>query len=190
MKRLLLMALVLLLGSGSLAQAQEALRKEGRDTDEDGAMDEWWYYGSFTPVPDEDPELTKKKALVRIERDRDADGKPEVWIYFDAGTHMRSEVDRDADGSPDLVRFMQGGRPEREQADLNFDGTLDAWVYYKEGVKDLMIMDKNFDGRPDAWFYYGQGGWKLASGKLDEDFDGSIDRVFGPAPEEETRKPW
>ena len=149
---------------------------EAVDTDKDGKPDEWRY--------------SEGKELVRVERDRNHDGKPEIKIWMKAGKPERSEVDRNGDGTPDLVRFLQEGKPLREQADLNFDGKLDAWSYYKEGVKDLMIMDRNYDGQPDAWFYYGQGGLKLIGGKVDEDFDGKIDRSFGAFPKEEKRKPW
>lgn len=168
-------------------------RVEPADTDGDGKPDEWKIY--------------RGDQLVRMERDRDKNGKPEVWIFFEpytipakegeketqprTGTRpVRSEVDRDGNGTPDMVRFMKEGKADREQADLSLDGKPDAWIYYKEGVKELMIMDKNHDGRPDAWFYYEPGGMKLAGGKVDEDFDGALDRTFGQFPQEETRQPW
>lgn len=154
----------------------EAARVEELDTDKDGQPDEWRHM--------------EGEQIVRVERDRDRDGRREIQIFFEAGKVARSEVDRNNDGKPDLVRFFKEGRTEQEQADLNFDGKLDAWAYFKEGVKDLMIMDKNRDGRPDAWFYYGQAGTKLTGGRVDEDFDGKVDRSFGAVPENETRQPW
>lgn len=165
-----------LFSSATLAFAQMPQpRVEEKDTTQDGRPDEWRFYEGDT--------------LVRIERDRDGDGKREVWIYFKEGKPIRSEVDRNGDGKSDLIRFMENGRPVRDQADLNFDGKPDAWTFYKNGVKDLMIMDKNTDGRPDAWFYYGRGGTQLIGGRVDENFDGKIDRTFGAVPEKEERKP-
>ncbi len=177
----------------SVVFAEPAERVEAADTDEDGKPDEWKVY--------------KGDLLVRMERDRNGDGVREVRVHFEpytippkegeeggeprTGTRpARSEVDRDGNGTVDLVRFMKAGRPDREQADLNLDGKPDAWAYYKEGVKELMIMDKNRDGRPDAWFYYSQGGTKLDGGRVDEDFDGVPERVFGQIPAEEARQPW
>lgn len=174
--------------------APPAERVEPADTDNDGKPDEWKIY--------------QGDLLVRMERDRDKNGKVEVWVYYEQYTvppkegeeggqprtstrPLRSEVDRDGNGTVDQVRWMKEGRPDRELADLNLDGKPDAWVYYnKQGVKELMIMDKNHDGRPDAWFYYGQGGTKLVGGKVDEDFDGTPERMFGQVPPEETRQPW
>lgn len=168
--------------SGEL-QAAPAEGVETRDTTGDGRVDEWRY-----SLAAEDG--SGEKVLTRIERDQDGDGVPEVRIFFREGKMDRSEVDRNGDGVPDLIRFMKEGRPDREEADLNLDGHPDAWAFYQEGVKDLMIVDKNGDGQPDAWFYYGQGGWKLVAARIDEDYDGQIDRTFGPVPEEETRRPW
>ena len=157
-----------------------ALREEPRDNDKDEKPDEWRIFDG--------------DRLVRIERSRDAKGQPAVVIFFNQvggkDVPIRSEVDRNHDGTPDLIRFYKEGKPDHEQADLNFDGKPDAWAFYKDGVKDLMIMDKNHDGKPDAWFYYGQGGLKLSGGRVDEDFDGKIDRTFGTVPEKETRRPW
>jgi hypothetical protein len=151
---------------------------EELDTDRNGRPDEWRYYEEGSKDPS------------RIERDRDGDGKPEVKIFLEGGSPVRSEVDRNGDGKADLIRWISKGRPEREEADLNFDGRADAWVFYREGIKDLMIMDKNFDGQPDAWFYYDRTGMKLIGGRVDEDFDGKVDRSFGEVPEKEERRPW
>lgn len=191
MRALAAWLILLLAGTGALGQGEE--RVEPADTDQDGRPDEWKIY--------------RGDLLVRMERDRDKNGKPEVWIHYEQYTvppkegekdappraatrPLRSEVDRDGNGTVDLVRWMREGRPDRERADLNLDGKPDAWVYYKEGIKDLMIMDKNHDGRPDAWFYYGEGGTKLSAGKVDEDFDGKTERVFGQVPLDEARAPW
>lgn len=159
-----------------LVPAFAAERREAVDADKDGKPEEWKVYDGQT--------------LVRIEKDRDGNGKPEIWIVLENGKPARSEVDRNGDGKPDLFRWMKEGRPVREQADLNFDGKPDAWVFYRDGVKDLMIMDKNYDSRPDAWFYYGQGGLKLTGGRIDENFDGTVDRTWGSVPDKEERKPW
>ncbi|MBI3322435.1 MAG: hypothetical protein HYZ94_02000 [Candidatus Omnitrophica bacterium] len=192
----LLVAMLLLIFAcpcSALSQEPAQERVEAEDTDGDGKPDQW--------------KVFQGDLLVRMERDRDQNGKPEVWVHYERYTippkegeeggqprtssrPSRSEVDRDGNGTPDIVRFMKEGRPEREQADLNLDGKPDAWAYYKEGVKEFMIMDKNHDGRPDAWFYYGQGGGKLEAGRMDEDFDGTPDRVIGNPPAEETRRPW
>ena len=160
--------------SASLALAAE--RVEKADTNKDGKPDEWKYY--------------QGDQLDRIERDGDYDGKPEIKLWMKKGKPDRSEVDRNGDGKPDLTRFMEDGKPVREQGDLNFDGKLDVWSYYKGTDKDFMIVDKNYDGRPDAWFYYGPRSLKVIGGKMDEDFDGKIDKSFGAFPEEEKRQPW
>ncbi len=169
------LALFFILGLSSAA-AFAAEQVETVDTDKDGKPDEWRY--------------SEGGVLVRIERDRDHNGTHEVRILIKEGKPEYSEVDRNGDGRPDLIRFYEGGKPQKEQADLNFDGKMDAWTYYKEGFKDLLIMDKNFDGKPDAWFYYAQVGLKLVGGRVDDNFDGKIDRSFGQVPKEETRQPW
>ncbi len=158
-------------------------REEAKDTDSNGKPDEWRVY---LPAGRQG----EGESLVRIERDRDGDGRREVVVFMEAGKPVRSEVDRNGDGRPDLIQFLKNGMPERGQADQNFDGKPDAWTFYKEGTKDFLIMDKNFDGRPDAWFYYGQAGLKLVAGKIDENFDGTIDRSFGALPADESRQPW
>lgn len=172
--RLVLVSLLIFFLSPLGAWAEE--RREPVDADKNGKPEEWKVYDGPT--------------LVRIERDRDGDGKPEIWIHLKDGKPVRSEVDRNGDGKPDLIRWMTAGRPERERADLNGDGKVDAWIFYKDGLKDLMIMDKNYDGRPDAWFYYGQAGLKLIGGRMDQDFDGTVDRTWGSVPDKEDRKPW
>lgn len=154
-------------------------RVEAVDTNEDGTPDEWRTY--------------EGERLVEVTRDRDGDGVAEVRILFDeTGAPVRSEMDRNGDGTADLTRWLKRGRAEKERGDLNFDGKDDVWSFFTEvGTKDLMIMDKNYDGRPDAWFYYDSTGWKLRGSRLDEDYDGTIDRTFGQVPEgEEARKPW
>ena len=151
-------------------------RVEEKDTNGDGKIDEWRTYDGKVPI--------------RMERDLDGDGKKELVVFFEKGKPARSEMDRNKDGKIDFLRLMKDGKPEKECADTNFDGKWDVWSYYKDGFKDLMMADKNYDGKPDAWFYYSLGGTKLTGGRIDTDFDGKIDRSFGPAPEKEDRQPF
>ena len=152
-----------------------AERVEQKDSDSDGTPDEWKIYDG--------------DRLVRIEKDRDKDGRREAVIFIEQEKPVRAEVDRNRDGRADMIRLYVAGKPEKERFDQDFDGRWDVWVFYKEGVKDLMIRDKNFDGKPDAWFYYAESGSKVVGGRVDGDFDGTPERVFGAVPEKETRQP-
>jgi len=166
-------------------------RVEEKDTNEDGKPDEWLFYTDGVPV--------------RMERDADADGRRELVIFLEillqegkpvlkegkpVPRPIRAEMDRNGDGKPDFVRVMESGIPVRDKGDYNFDGKWDIWSYYKDGFKDFMIMDKNYDGKPDAWFYYVLAQMRLNGGRVDTDFDGTVDRTFGEVPQQEDRQPW
>ena len=127
----------------------------------------------------------------RIEsKDTNGDGRPDEWVIYDGETPVRIERDRDGDGRREVVILLEAGKPVRSEVDRSGDGKPDLVQYFKKGKPVREEGDLNFDGKPDAWFYYDRAGIKMIGGKVDEDFNGTVDRTFGAVPQEEKRTTW
>jgi len=134
------------------------------------------------------PELVQESQEPQPERveelDNDSDGIIDVRKYFEGDMLKRAELDKDGDGEAEIVSYYEKGVPVTQEADLNNDGRTDTWAYFKDGIKVKQEMDKNHDGVKDAWFYYSGTGIDIQGSKIDEDFDGIVDKVIGDIPEE------
>ena len=159
MRRWFLICFVLVFAVFVGGQAQ-ALEKEELDTNDDGVIDQTFYY-----------EDDKK---VRREADKNFDGKIDQWDYYDHEEAYRSTAkDTNLDGKPDKWRYIEGPGVNLHEYDKNFDGKIDSrWL-------SQFMMDKRLKFPRHLYI------WK----EEDQDFDGVIDvyRVRGEKDPQPTR---
>jgi len=133
------------------------------------------------PVPPQEPQELQPERVEEL--DNNSDGIIDVRKYFEGNMLKRAELDKDGDGEAEIISYYENGVPITQEADLNNDGNPDTWAYFKDGIKVKQEMDKNHDGKKDAWFYYSGTGIDIKGSKIDEDFDGVVDKVIGDVPE-------
>jgi len=112
------------------------------DTDEDGKIDRWEYYGADQKVE-------------KVGSSRLNDGKPDLWAYQAAdGTVSRIELSSKRDGKIDRVEFYEKGSLVRAEQDTDGDGRPDKWETYANGVLTTVGFDTKHTGTPDRVIDY------------------------------------
>ncbi len=100
--------------------ASGAPERAEKDTDLDGAMDIWIFYG-----PDGEPS--------RQQQDTTGDGNADRWIHYKDGKPSTQLDDKNADGKVDTTLIYAGEQPGRLEEDTNFDGKPDRITTYASG---------------------------------------------------------
>ena len=87
--------------------------REEADTNYDGHVDTWTFFG--------------KGRIVKLQRDTNHDGKANVWKFYVNGKVARVQRDQNHDGKPDVWENYIRGRLDRIGLDIDFDGRVDRW---------------------------------------------------------------
>jgi len=141
------------------------------DTDEDGTIDRWEYYGD-------------DQALERVGFSRQHDGVVDAWSYARAdGSTERIELSRTRDSAIDRVEYYERQGTEdvlvRAEEDGDADGIMDKWDTYDAGRLAVVAFDLTKNGVPDRRIVHGADG--TATLEADPDEDGTFEPLV-PGP--------
>lgn len=116
------------------------------DSDEDGKVDRWEYYGA-------------DQKIEKIGFSRAKDGKEDAWSYPGAdGTTTRLELSTHRDGKSDRVEYYEKDRLLRAEEDTDGDGAIDKWETYDGERLASVAFDTMHRGTPDRRVIYGADG--------------------------------
>ena len=114
------------------------------DSDEDGKIDRWEYYG-----PDQ--------KVSRVGFSRSNDGIADVWATRgDDGALSKLEVSTKHDGKVNRTEFYQAGRLTGAEEDTDADGRVDRWEKYASGELVSVSFDTAKSGKPTTTVDYGR----------------------------------
>ena len=112
------------------------------DSDEDGKIDRWEYYGP-------------KQTVDRVGFSRANDGNPDVWATRGAdGTLSKLEVSTKHNGKANRVEFFEAGRLVSAEEDTDADGRADKWEKYDSGELVSVSFDTLKSGKPTTTIDY------------------------------------
>jgi hypothetical protein len=116
------------------------------DTDGDGKVDRWEYYGA-------DQKLTK------VGFSRAKDGKEDAWSYAGAdGKIERIEISTRRDGKISRTEHYENDLPVRAEEDSDGDGVIDKWETFDNGRLTSVAFDTARRGSPDRRLIYAADG--------------------------------
>jgi len=132
------------------------------DSDEDGKIDRWEYYGS-------------DEQLVKIGFSRLGDGKEDAWKFpSPGGASDRIGISTRRDGKLTRTEHYKGDRLVSAEEDVDEDGKIDKWETYDGDHLASVAFDTLHRGTPDRRMVYGSNG----SARLEVDLAG--DGHFSP----------
>ena len=135
------------------------------DSDEDGKIDRWEYYGP-------------NQQIEKIGFSRAKDGKEDAWSFPGAaGTIERVEISTRRDGKITRVEHFDGDRVVSAEEDSDADGRIDKWETYEGDRLASVAFDTLHRGTADRRLLYGADG----TARLEVDLAG--DGHFTPARE-------
>jgi hypothetical protein len=106
------------------------------DSDEDGKIDRWEYYGADQKVE-------------RVGLSRANDGKEDVWVFRGAdGSVARVELSTRRDGTANRTEFYEDGALARAEEDTDGDKRVDKWEQYESGALISVSFDTAKSGKP------------------------------------------
>jgi hypothetical protein len=106
------------------------------DTNEDGKVDRWEYYGS-------------DQKLEHVGFSRANDGVVDAWAYQGSdGSVERVEVSTKRDGRRNRHEFYKKGALARAEEDTDADGRVDKWEEYESGALVTVSFDTDKSGKP------------------------------------------
>jgi len=112
------------------------------DTDEDGKIDRWEYYGPSQRVD-------------RVGISRSNDGKQDAWIIPGSdGSVARIEVSTNRDGKANRFEFYTRDELTRVEEDTDADGRVDKWEEYESGELIKVSFDHTKSGNPTTTIDY------------------------------------
>jgi hypothetical protein len=153
--------------SGRLSQVTLNVQKDGKpnvvsymdgssfirieiDTDEDGKIDRWEYYGA-------------NQKLSKVGVSRANDGKADAWISAGTdGVVERIEVSTRRNGVANRIEFYSSGQITRAEEDTNADGRIDKWETYAGDALATVSFDTTNSGKPTMTLDYRQEGGRAA----------------------------
>ena len=112
------------------------------DSDEDGAVDRWEYYGA-------------NQNLEKVGSSEAHDGRPDTWAYQDAnGGVVKIERSSRRDGTVSRTEYYENGMLARVEEDSDGDGRIDRWESYADGSLRTVAFDTVGKGEPDRRLVY------------------------------------
>ena len=127
------------------------------DTDEDGKIDRWEYYG-----PDQ--------KIEKVGFSRSKDGKEDAWSYAGPdGSIDRIDVSTRRDGKVNRTEHYKNDVLVSAEEDSDEDGQIDKWETYDGDRLASVAFDTMHRGKPDRRLIYGPDG----SARLEVDRDGT-----------------
>ena len=112
------------------------------DSDEDGKIDRWEYYGADQKV-------------ARVGFSRANDGKQDAWATrAPDGSLSKLELSTRHDGAINRVEFYEAGRLARAEEDTDADGRADKWETYVSGELVSVSFDTLKSGKPTTTVDY------------------------------------
>jgi hypothetical protein len=116
------------------------------DTDEDGKIDRWEYYGP-------------KQEIEKIGFSRAKDGKEDAWSFPGPnGVTERIGISTRRDGKITRVEHYEGGKLVSAEEDSDEDGRMDKWEAYEGERLVSVAFDTLHRGTPDRRLIYGVNG--------------------------------
>lgn len=135
----------------------------GIDHNNDGKLDETWYY-----VADR---------LLQAEIDRNFDGKTDLIFYYNhRGIIEYNEQDDNFDGIFETETFYDKGNIEWSQSDINRDGSIDVETHYKFGKLKKVIFYDPVNYNPIKIQRFGH--FHILSAEVDTDGNGVPDTFY------------
>jgi hypothetical protein len=116
------------------------------DSDEDGKIDRWEYYGA-------------NQQIEKVGFSRAKDGKEDAWSFAGAtGAVERVEVSTRRDGKVTRIEHFQGERVISAEEDSDEDGKIDKWETYDGDRLASVAFDTQHRGTADRRLIYGADG--------------------------------
>jgi hypothetical protein len=142
-------------------QYNTPISEDGIDYDDDGTLDEHFFYAG--------------QKLAVLEDDRNLDGRADLRYEYDShGLAEYAKVDNDFDGRFETVMYMKNGHTHVTSTDRDGDGYAELAQEYRNGV--IVAADvsspKSHAVLKRSYFTHG---W-LTSADYDADGDGHFDR--------------
>jgi hypothetical protein len=135
------------------------------DSNEDGRIERWEYYGS-------DQQLEKVGFSLQ------GDGIEDAWAWVGRdGVTTRVESSPRRDGKISRKEYFEAGVIQRAEEDGDGDGVIDKWETYSGLRLSVVAFDTRHGGIPDRRLVYGTD----SSARMEIDPDGT--GRFVPAPE-------
>jgi hypothetical protein len=140
------------------------------DSDEDGRIDRWEYYG-----PDQQ--------LEKIGFSRLGDGKEDAWKFpSPGGSADVIGISTRRDGKQTRTEHYKGDRLVSAEEDVDEDGKIDKWETYDGERLASVAFDTTHRGTPDRRMVYG------ANGGARLEVDAAGDGRFTPVDEAHTAR--
>jgi hypothetical protein len=137
------------------------------DTDEDGKIDRWEYYGP-------------NQELEKVGFSRLKDGKEDAWSFPDAaGATERIGMSTRRDGKITRVEHYEGGHLVSAEEDSDEDGRMDKWETYDGERLASVSFDTKHRGTADRRLIYSASG--AARLEVDTAGDGHFTAAREPA---------
>jgi len=140
-----------------------SLNSQGVDYNNDGQLDDFWYYSG--------------NRIQRIESDLNKDGKIDVVIDYDLSGHpQKSRDDIDFDGKFDTLSIFEQGVIVKTDYDKDHDGRNEAVEIFQNGnlkLRDFFVSPSTLVKKRQR-FKNGS----LTESELDTDNDGIFDRLI------------
>jgi hypothetical protein len=122
------------------------IRRIEIDTDEDGKIDRWEYYGD-------------DQKILKVGLSRANDGRVDAWAFrAEDGSLERIEVSTKRDGNANRTEFYEHGVIARAEEDADGDGRADKWETYRQGALATVSFDTQKSGKPNHTVDYGRSG--------------------------------
>ena len=116
------------------------------DTDEDGKIDRWEYYGA-------------NQQIEKVGFSRAKDGKEDAWSFTGpTGAVERVEVSTRRDGKVTRVEHFQGDKVLTAEEDSDGDGKIDKWETYDGDRLASVAFDTLHRGTADRRLIYSADG--------------------------------
>jgi hypothetical protein len=116
------------------------------DTDGDGKVDRWEYYGA-------------DQKLAKVGFSRAKDGKEDAWSYAGPdGTIERIEISTRRDGKIGRTEHYVKDLPVRAEEDTDGDGVVDKWETFQSGRLTSVAFDTTHRGSPERRLNYAADG--------------------------------
>ncbi len=116
------------------------------DSNEDGKIDRWEYYGP-------------NQQLEKVGFSRSGDGKEDAWSFpGPGGSTERIEISTHRDGKVTRTEHYKDGRIASAEEDVDGDGKIDKWETYDGDHLASVAFDTLHRGTPDRRLIYGTDG--------------------------------
>lgn len=116
------------------------------DTDHDGKVDRWEYYGA-------------DQRLEKVGFSRANDGKEDAWSYAAPdGSIATLEISGRRDGRVSRIEHYRQGVLVSADEDTAGTGRFDKWETYEDGHLSMVAFDTTHRGTPDRRLLYGPNG--------------------------------